>query len=170
MKTNLGTNANLISAPALSEAGTDLAPQGHTNAAASDFDAEALNLNAVFLEDLMYTLLVHRTKGPRRHLEGDRAIELRDVDLLGHEVRALNALGLTLRVGNIVARHAALARHLTNSGHFYGPPVRPLKVETARAMVNTHTQCLDTRVAVGELLRLSRISLQHHTAIRRIAG
>ena len=118
MKTNLGTNANLISAPALSEAGTDLAPQGHTNAAASDFDAEALDLNAVFLEDLMYTLLVHRTKRTGRNLEGDRPIQLRNKDLFGHEVRALDASGLALRVGDVVAHHAALTRYLTYSSHY----------------------------------------------------
>ncbi len=58
--------------------------------------AKALYLNAVFLEHLMHTLLVHRSKGPSRHLEGDGPIQFRDKDLFGDKVRALDAFGLAL--------------------------------------------------------------------------
>ena len=75
------------------------------------------DLDTVFLEYLMDALLVHRTKGPGCHFESDGPVQFGYEDLFGHEVRALNAFGLALRVGNVVSRHAALARHLTNSSH-----------------------------------------------------
>jgi len=95
-----------------------LTPQCQIAAEALDFNAVASDLDAVVLEDLIYTLLVHRTQSAGRYLEGDRPIQLRDKDLFGHEVRALDASGLALRVGDVVAHHAALTRYLTNSSHF----------------------------------------------------
>ena len=127
MKTNLGTSANLLQHQRISSVlpCQILTPQCQIaaealdfNAVASDLDAVASDLDAVVLEDLIYTLLVHRTQSAGRYLEGDRPIQLRDKDLFGHEVRALDASGLALRVGDVVAHHAALTRYLTNSSHF----------------------------------------------------
>lgn len=127
MKTNLGTSANLLQRQRISSVlpCQILTPQCQIaaealdfNAVASDLDAVASDLDAVVLEDLIYTLLVHRTQSAGRYLEGDRPIQLRDKDLFGHEVRALDASGLALRVGDVVAHHAALTRYLTNSSHF----------------------------------------------------
>jgi hypothetical protein len=120
MKTNLGTSANLLQRQRISSVlpCQILTPQCQIAAEALDFNAVASDLDAVVLEDLIYTLLVHRTQSAGRYLEGDRPIQLRDKDLFGHEVRALDASGLALRVGDVVAHHAALTRYLTNSSHF----------------------------------------------------
>ena len=133
MKTNLGTSANLLQRQRISSVLPCQILTPHCQIAAealdfnavvsdldtvvSDLDTVVSDLDTVVLEDLIYTLLVHRTQSAGRYLEGDRPIQLRDKDLFGHEVRALDASGLALRVGDVVAHHAALTRYLTNSSH-----------------------------------------------------